>query len=93
MGDPEVTDPIDAAIAAVDLSKEPDSLQSELQWPDGRKARLIVPIEFGPDEFETCVGALLTLRVQSEQIKAAKANAGLAVPAKGIVALDGRKLT
>lgn len=88
---PEAADPIDEAIAATEPVKV-DSLVNEAVLPDGRKIRLVVPIEFGPDDFETCVSMLMQLRVVSEQRKAQRDD-GLIIPeAPKLVGLDGRKL-
>jgi len=74
-------DVVDAAIDKTEQPKEPDSFVTELVFPDGSQARLIVPFTFDSDKFESCVGALMQLRVLAEQRKAQRAD-GLVLPDK-----------
>lgn len=97
-------DKIDAAIAASNVETqhelsldEADSLIANYRLQDGRAVQIGVPVDFGPDEFETCVGILMQLRLASDQRKAAlaeKERGGIILPEKPkLRALDGKPLT
>jgi len=87
-----MTDKIDEAIEST-AEKEHDSIVSEMTWPDGTKAKIVVPIVFTTEHFETMVAALMTLRVQSEQMAAAQEPPKVWTPDKKIVGLDGKALS
>lgn len=90
MNDTEAPDPIDGAIAATG-PEEPKFLVHDVTLANGKRVRLAVPIEFGSDEFESCVAMLMELRVHSERLQAERAAGGLLVPTKPtLVRPDGR---
>lgn len=89
----EPMDPIDEAIAATEAPEAPTSITNDVTLNDGRRIRLIVPFVFGPDEFETAVGMLMQLRVESERLNAPPPSSIIAPPRPALVAVDGRKLT
>lgn len=71
-------DPIDAAIAAAPAA--PDALVAQATLKKGGVIRIIVPIEFGPDEFESAVGLLMHLRVEADRRAEAARRGGLVLP-------------
>lgn len=81
------SDPIDDAIKATD---RPRYLVRRVGVQNGDEMVFQVPIEFDPDQFETAVASLIELRFLVEQ---RKAEAQLLVPAQGLVAIDGGRLT
>lgn len=83
----EAPDPVQAAIDNVEqkaaeaaAGEEPKALVHDVKLANGKRIRLVVPFEFGPDEFESAVAMLMELRVHSEAQQAARKNAGLIVP-------------
>lgn len=89
---------IDAAIEAVDQAEAVKALEAvetlvaDFEWQDGTKMKLMVPIEFDADKFETAVGILMQLRLAAEQRKAAL-NPIIVPPETFLVRPDGRRLT
>jgi hypothetical protein len=92
-------DPVADAIAGVEQKEqaakaaEPDTLINQTILPDGKGVlRMIVPIAFDADQFETAVGMLIQLRFEAERRKAEKAPK-LVVPSHDLVGPDGKKLS
>lgn len=82
-------DPIDEAIAATDA--KPEHLIADFTFTDGTTMKLVVPMGFDPDKFETAVAVLMQLRVAAEQAKAPRPP--ILVPQPGLIRPDGTRLT
>lgn len=92
--DKPAQDPIDGAIEATEPDTEHTHFVNDLRWPDGTTAHVRVPIDFDSDKFETVIGALMQLRVASEQRKAALAGPAILIPTgPKLVGLDGKPIS
>lgn len=87
----ETNDPIDAAIDATEPEPE-HHLIADFKFNSGATMKLVVPIEFDADQFETAVGLLMQLRYAAEQRKAAMQPI-IEIPKQPtLVAVDGRPI-
>ena len=96
--DPDVSretipDPIEAAIDATEVVPEPDHLIADFAFRDGTTMKLIVPIDFDADKFETAVATLMQLRVAADQRKASMNPIVVPQARPTLVRPDGRPLT
>jgi hypothetical protein len=89
MNESEAPDAIDAAI---EKTGAPKVMHMTAVLAKGGEVKITVPHPFGPDEFESCVGMLMQLRVASEQ-RAAEENPIITPSRPTLVAADGRRLT
>lgn len=85
----EASDPIDAAIDATEPAPAPRFLVHDVTLSSGKRIRLQVPIEFGSDEFESCVAMLMELRVHSEKLRAERSGALLVPDRPALLGPDG----
>ena len=89
-----VPDPIDTAIAEVEAkAAEPDHLIADFRFNDGSTMKLIVPIDFDSDKFETAIAMLMQLRLASDQRKAALNPIVVPPTRPTLVRPDGRPLS
>jgi hypothetical protein len=88
-----IPDPIEAAIDATEVVPEPDHLIADFAFRDGTTMKLIVPIDFDADKFETAVATLMQLRVAADQRKASMNPIVVPQARPTLVRPDGRPLT
>lgn len=93
-------DPIDRAIDKIETPKPaepeaPDHLIGDFVFNGGETMKLIVPINFNADMFESAVGVLMQMRVEAERRRAEAEAEGPAilVPSRQILGPDGSRLS